>query len=112
MKPRGYHKISLVLPTLTETLEDVGRECKHQAMLHGDQRHPDGTGLGQGRAASFERTKAAAFARGAGTWVHVLTAEVLRTAETRDQQDLEEGLQRVAATCVAWLRDLKRRPKK
>lgn len=105
-------------PTLFNTpgvkafAEAIDAERQAQLAKFGDQKHPDGTG---GLTQSIEADKAragcqAAFARGNGTWMHVLIEEVFEAFAESDPARLRAELLQVAAVCAAWIWDIDQRP--
>jgi hypothetical protein len=83
-----------------------------QLAKFGDQKHPDGTGSAV-QAAEADKARAgcqAAFARGEGTWMHVLVEEVFEALAESDLVQLRAELVQVAAVAAAWVRDIDTRP--
>ncbi|MFI1562159.1 NUDIX hydrolase [Streptomyces sp. NPDC020490] len=104
-----------VLPrtkSLAAFVADVDAERQRQLAKFGDQHHPDGTGSKsqQDDAERARRWCQDAFGSGYGTWVDILTEEVVEAYAERDRARLRAELVQVAAVCAAWIADLDSRP--
>lgn len=92
-------------------LSEVLAERIRQDDRWGEQNHPDGTGaLSQVLEADKAREGCkAAFARGEGTWMHVLIEEVFEVFAEEDPSKVRTELLQVAAVAVAWVEAIDRR---
>ncbi|MHA4776035.1 hypothetical protein L1085_016185 [Streptomyces sp. MSC1_001] len=108
------HRIPIFLgtPGLFRFVAAVDDERLAQLAKWGDQKHPDGTGS-LVQAAEADKARAgcqAAFARGEGTWMHVLIEEVFEALAEDDLVKLRAELVQVAAVAAAWVQDIDTRP--
>lgn len=95
-------------PGVKDFAEAVDAERQNQIAKWGDQHHPDGTGaLSQVLEADKARQGCKnAFARGDGTWMHVLIEEVFEAFAEEDPVKVRAELVQVAAVCAAWIADI------
>ncbi|WP_327710062.1 DUF6011 domain-containing protein [Streptomyces sp. NBC_00464] len=108
-----YHPLRFATPRLLRFARLIDTERQAQLAKWGDQHHPDGTGS---LPLALEADKAregcqAAFARGDGTWMHVLIEEVMEAFAESDPAKLRAELIQVAAVCAAWIADIDSRPR-
>jgi hypothetical protein len=116
--------------SLRGVLRAVANERAAQDAKWGEQNHPDGTGpdviwlvdrteqgaiyvanMDAAQAARFFREACQeTFARGQGTWLHVLLEEVAEAFECDDPVRLRAELIQIAAVCVSWAQSIDRRP--
>ncbi|MFF8409014.1 hypothetical protein [Streptomyces omiyaensis] len=102
----------LQTPGLRRFATAVDTERQAQLAKFGDQKHPDGTGSPI-QAVEADKARAgcqAAFARGEGTWMHVLVEEVFEALAEEDLVRLRAELVQVAAVAAAWIHDIDTRP--
>ncbi|MFE4658123.1 hypothetical protein ACFRFJ_15740 [Streptomyces hydrogenans] len=102
----------LQTPGLRRFTTAVDIERQAQLAKWGEQKHPDGTGSPV-QAAEADKARAGcqdAFARGEGTWMHVLVEEVFEALAEDDLVKLRAELVQVAAVAAAWIRDIDTRP--
>lgn len=92
------------------TFDEIHHELKRAREIHGTQNHlPDmiETGsLNLIHGSTFRTNCQNAFARGNGSWAHILTeevAEAIDEARANNTAALREELIQVAAMCVAWV---------
>lgn len=92
-------------------LAEVQAERERQDARWGEQNHRDGTGsLTQVLEADKAREGCqAAFARGDGTWMHVLIEEVFEAFAEDDPSKVRAELVQAAAVAVAWIAAIDRR---
>jgi hypothetical protein len=92
-------------------LSEVLAERIRQDGRWGEQNHRDGTGsITQVLEADKAREGCkAAFARGDGTWMHVLIEEVFEAVAEEDPGKVRAELVQVAAVAVAWIEAIDRR---
>ncbi|MEU5043212.1 NUDIX hydrolase [Streptomyces griseorubiginosus] len=92
-------------------LAEIVAERERQDARWGEQNHRDGTGsLTQVLEADKAREGCqAAFARGDGTWMHVLIEEVFEAFAEDDPSKVRAELVQVAAVAVAWIAAIDRR---
>lgn len=92
-------------------IAEVQAERERQDARWGEQNHRDGTGsLTQVLEADKARDACqAAFARGDGTWMHVLIEEVFEAFAEEEPSKVRAELVQVAAVAVAWIAAIDRR---
>jgi hypothetical protein len=92
-------------------LAEVQAERDRQDAQWGEQNHRDGTGALQQVLEADKAREAcqAAFARGDGTWMHVLIEEVFEAFAEEDPSKVRAELVQVAAVAVAWIAAIDRR---
>jgi hypothetical protein len=102
--------------SLQQVLAEVAEERARQDAKWGPQNHPDGTGTAYGLSAvpeldvDFAKQRCdAAFARGAGTWEHILYEEFCEAMAEDDPARLRAELLQTAAVAVHWIEALDRR---
>lgn len=97
--------------TTDRVLQEVLAERIRQDDNWGEQNHRDGTGsITQVLEADKAREGCkAAFARGDGTWMHVLIEEVFEAFAEEDPGKVRAELIQVAAVAVAWIESIDRR---
>lgn len=87
--------------------EDIAEECDRQVKKWGIQSHPDGTGgIYKTFASAAKAETDAAFAKGKGSWLHILREEFYEAIAEDDPVRLREELVQVAAVCASWIRDI------
>jgi NTP pyrophosphatase (non-canonical NTP hydrolase) len=97
---------------MMDVLDDVGDEREAQHDKFGEQNPPDGTDNGTLSTRRADQARAqcqAAFAKGEGTWTHILVEEVYEALAEVDSTELRKELVQVAAVAVAWVEALDRR---
>lgn len=90
-------------------LDGVRGERVRQVEKWGRQSHPDGTLEPDGRADKMRERCETAFQNNQGTWAHILLEEVFEAIEAENPDHLVEELTQVAAVCVSWVEDIRRR---
>lgn len=110
---RELERLGLLVPVInmSQAFVDVLIERTRQENLWGEQNHPNGTGpelpffmpaevTTRAQLAKWARTRCEeAFARGDGTWEHILTEE---WAEALAEENPRVELVQVAAVAVNW----------
>ncbi|WP_230207646.1 hypothetical protein [Microlunatus sp. Gsoil 973] len=99
--------------SLHDVLAEIADERARQDARWGEQNHPDGTGAAYGLnmvpelTAEFAKQRCdAAFARGLGTWEHILYEEFCEAMAEDDPDRLRAELVQTAAVAVHWIEAL------
>jgi hypothetical protein len=102
--------------SLQDVLAEIAEERARQDARWGEQNHPDGTGTAYGLSAvpelsaEFAKHRCdAAFARGAGSWEHILYEEFCEAMAEDDPERLRAELLQTAAVAVHWIEAIDRR---
>ncbi len=104
-------KIRMMPGDLYAAMRGVLSERERQHAKWGEQNHPDGTGsiVAIGNATLARESCEGAFARGEGTYLHILLEEVAEAFAESDPVKLRAELVQVAAVAVAWIETIDRR---
>ncbi|MGW7435675.1 hypothetical protein [Streptomyces sp. NPDC054849] len=98
-------------PGLAKFAEEVDAERGRQLAKFGDQRHRDGTSIGNANWAQEALAQCQqATDEDCLTWGHILYEEFTEVMAETDPARLRAELLQVAAVCAAWVSDLDRRP--
>jgi hypothetical protein len=98
-------------PGLAKFAEELDAERFRQLQKFGDQRHRDGTSIGNASWADEANAQCQhATDEDCLTWGHILYEEFTEVMAETDPAKLRAELIQVAAVCAAWVSDLDRRP--
>lgn len=93
-----------------DPLTAVAYERERQDNAYPDQRLPDGTYAGSGwRVDLIRMAKELAIAQGDLSWVLLVGEEFAEVIAEVDEAKLEVELSQLAALCVRWIADIRRR---
>ncbi|WP_405710042.1 hypothetical protein OG264_15995 [Streptomyces xanthophaeus] len=98
-------------PGLKVFAEELDAERGRQLAKWGDQRHRDGTSIGNASWADEANAQCQHAAdEDCLTWGHILYEEFTEAMAETDPAKLRAELIQIAAVCAAWVSDLDRRP--
>lgn len=95
-------------PGVAQFARAVDAERQAQLAKWGEQRHPDGTGIGEAAEMAEAYRGLNAMAR-EPMWQPILLEEVYEALAESDPAALRAELVQVAAVCAAWISDLDQR---